>query len=364
MTTTHAVAARRADQPLSVWPHRSRSIALVALAALAAAGLGGCSGGNLLGNSSSEQTQALAPPVQVPAKPAVSQSKVALATIVGAPDAINKQLTSQLTSSLQKQNVAVAAAGDKADFTLRGYMVAAKEKTNVKVSYIWDLTDGSGKRANRIQGEEFVNGGDAREPWGVVTEQLTQTVADKTASQLAASLPGLTAVASNSTAPVGVGAPAPQAQQMQTASLPAPGAGAARGAFAGTLVSVGSGAPGDGNTSLMAAMRDELVQAGVTSSQPGQPSYTVVGKVTVGAVKDGKQSIRIDWKVSDPTGVVLATVSQNNDIPSGALNGPWGSIANDAAQGAAVKIKTLIEENQSGASASRGPVRREVRSKT
>ena len=42
---------------------------------------------------------------------------------------------------------------------LRGYIVAARDKTSTKVSYIWDVTDPTGKRVNRITGEEVV--GDA-----------------------------------------------------------------------------------------------------------------------------------------------------------------------------------------------------------
>ena len=366
MTTTCAVAARQADTQL--WPHAiinvfSRNAALAVLVGLVAGGLGGCSGGSILGNNS-EQTQTLAtpPPAQSPvqAQPA-SQSKLAMAPIVGAPDAINKQVGQQLQTALEKQRVQITKPGEKADYTLRGYMVAAKEKAGVKVSYIWDLTDANGKRANRIQGEEFANGGDAKDPWAVVSEPITQTISDKTATSLAASLASLPAVASNTSAPVGVGAQS----QVQTASLPnTPAAPGATGRSSGALVTAVTGAPGDGNTSLVSAMRDELTHAGIAAAQPGQSSYTVVGKVTVGTTKDGKQSIRIDWKVTDPNGTVLATVSQNNEIITGALDGTWGGIANDAAQGAVVKIKTLIEENQTGISASRGPVRREVRSKT
>ena len=361
MTTTCAVAARRADKPHSVLPHRSTKFVL---AAFVAVGVAGCSGGSLLGNSN-EPAQTIATAAQAPTKvQPVSQSKVALAPIVGAPDAINKQMAAQLQSALEKQRVAVATGGDKADYTLRGYVVAAKDKAGVKVSYIWDITDLAGKRVNRIQGEEFASGGDGRDPWSAVSEQLTQTISDKTAASLATSLSSLPALASTANAPVGVGAAGAQSQPMQTASLPNPAAANAARSSSGTQVLTVTGAPGDGNTSLMAAMRDELVSSGISAAQQGQPSYTVAGKVTIGAVKEGKQAIRIDWKVTDPGGAVLATVSQNNEIATGALDGAWGAIANDAAQGAAVKIKTLIEESQTGNSSARGPVRREVRSKT
>jgi len=100
-------------------------------------------------------------------------------------------------------------------------------------------------------------------------------------------------------------------------------------------------------------MRSELQRAGIGAAAGGQRAYSVAGKVTVGPVKDGKQSIKIDWRVTEPGGALLATVSQNNDIQAGSLDGQWGNIASDAAQGAAARIKQLIEDHRA-AGASRG----------
>lgn len=354
MTTTCAVAACDASRPQN---HRRSSLAIVA--ALVCAGLTGCGTSGILGGNSEPPPTVAAAAPQAPQ--AVAQTKVTLAPIVGAPEAVGSQMAAQLQSALEKQRVQVAQAGEKSDYTLRGYMVAAKEKTNIKVSYIWDLTDPAGKRANRIQGEEMVKAGTG-DVWTAVSPQVTQTISEKTATSLAASLASLTPSTSTAGAPVGVGAP-PASTPMETASLQSAPSATSR-ATAGTKVASVSGAPGDGNSALENAMRQELQQAGLGAGQAGQASYTVAGKVTVGAAKDGKQPVRIDWKVTDPAGATLATVTQNNDIVAGALDGQWGAIANDAAQGAAVKIKTLIEENQTGASASRGPVRREVSKKS
>jgi hypothetical protein len=157
---------------------------------------------------------------------------------------------------------------------------------------------------------------------------------------------------------VGVGAPASAVARSEvtpasastTGSIErgAPALPAASGA-ALALVPAVVGAPGDGNTSLSAAMRQELSQSGVGSAGPGQRAYSVAGRVSVGAVKDGKQPIKIDWRVTDPGGALLATVSQNNEIQAGALAGAWGPIASEAAQGAAPRIKDLIEEHKVGA---------------
>ena len=153
--------------------------------------------------------------------------------------------------------------------------------------------------------------------------------------------------------PVGAGVSTAAPQQVAAvtaAAAPTTGSinpGAAPGAVVAIIPAV-TGAPGDGNAALASAMRQELQQAGLSNGNPGQKGYTVAGKVTAGAVKEGKQSIKIDWRVSDPAGGLLATVSQNNDIQAGALDGSWGNIASDAAQGAASRIKQLIDEHRAG----------------
>ena len=87
---------------------------------------------------------------------------------------------------------------------MRGYIVAAREKTKAKISYIWDVTDQSGKRVHRITGEE-VAAGAGKDPWAAVTPQVVQSIADKTATQIASWLPNAVGipVATNTTPVVG-----------------------------------------------------------------------------------------------------------------------------------------------------------------
>jgi hypothetical protein len=113
------------------------------------------------------------------------------------------------------------------------------------------------------------------------------------------------------------------------------------------LVAPVSGAPGDGQKSLTAAIKKRLNAGGVKlTSSSGGNVYTVKGIVSLVDASGGKQSIRIDWQVIDPKGRRLGTVSQQNTIPRGSLNGPWGPIA-DAAAGAAADgiIKLLPRSN-------------------
>jgi hypothetical protein len=207
-----------------------------------------------------------------------------------------------------------------------------------------------------------------------VTPEITQTITDKTATSIATAVAGLAPRSGNALAPVGVGAP-PSGARTQAVSTPVASVATATTATTGSIprgpaitglaaiVPGVTGAPGDGNTSLAAAMRQELQTAGVGIAGAGQSGYTVAGKVTMGAKKAGKQPIKIDWRVTDPSGQHLATVTQNNEIGAGALDGPWGSIANDAAQGAAVKIKTLIDNDRASGKTS-GAQRSAARSRS
>jgi len=103
------------------------------------------------------------------------------------------------------------------------------------------------------------------------------------------------------------------------------------------------GAPGDGSTSLTTAIQRELQNKGVSLLDRATPaSYRVEGNVTLGASREGKQPIQIEWVVRDPNGKKLGTVSQKNDIPEGSLDGSWGRVADQAAGAAVQGILKLL----------------------
>lgn len=353
MTTIDAAAARHTRSPY----------ALLALFALLGAGLTGCGSGSSLfsndGTTAAPQTSVAqpAPPV---AKP---QSRIALAPVIGAPDAVAKQLSTQLADAMAKQRVTVASAGDRADYTVRGYIVAAKEKAGTKVSYIWDVTDPSGKRVNRVTGEEVVAGAqNTKDPWSVVSPQLMQTIADRTATQIAGALPApseqSTASLQASASPqAGTGQasvpatasaqPAATRQQQQVAAAATQGgAGAGSNDIRMVMPSV-NGAPGDGSQSLASALQRELSKNGVGVADRVTPTaYRVEGKVFVGQGREGRQPIHIDWIVKDGQGNRLGTVTQKNEVEQGTLDGAWGQTAEMAAAAAAQGILKLMQPGQ------------------
>lgn len=351
MTTIDAVKAGRL-----------RKFAFAGIAAVFAIGLGGCeTSSNLLGSASPGPT-ALSPPppsdtpAAVAQAPAAAQSKIAIAPVIGAPDSVGKQLQSQLTSAVTAKNIAVASGpADKPDYTLRGYVVSAREKSGTKVSYIWDVTDPAGARKNRITGEEILPASDNKDPWAGVTPQITQSIADKTAASMASWLPGqkgapVASAGGGASVQTAAATPA-DALGATKAAAGGPTTGSLGGAPAGSITAIVpsvTGAPGDGGVALTSALQRELSRSGVQlANAPGGGVYKVEGKVAVGEAKDGKQPIQIDWNVKDPAGKKLGTVSQKNEIPQGTLDGAWGKTADAAAAAAAQGILKLLPQQKS-----------------
>jgi uncharacterized lipoprotein YmbA len=282
-------------------------------------------------------------------------AQVAIAPIIGPPESVSKDLQAQITSDLERQSIRVAKApGEPSQYTLRGYIVSSMEKKGgkAKVSYIWDVTDGTGKGVHRVSGEETSSTGKSKDPWAGVSAAVVQSISTKTVSSIASWLPtqGAPAVA-NGTPPSGL---------VQTTAATQPAAPTyASTAPPGTTSSIGkpgsimarvptvTGAPGDGSATLRSALQRELARNGIAlADTPSPQTYTVEGKVAMGAGKDGKQAITIDWNVSDPDGKKLGTVSQKNDVPQGSLDGAWGKTADAAAAAAAQGILKLLPQQQ------------------
>jgi hypothetical protein len=326
--------------------------------------LSGCESSTSLFGSSSSPEASLNPTQS--AQPVVL-TRVAIAPVIGAPDAIARQLQQDVTSALDKSKVTVVNTADAPQYTLRGYIVAAKEKSSTKVSYIWDVNDNAGKRVNRITGEEAIAGVPGKDPWSLVTQPITQTIAQKSASSFGAWLPSSpVAQAAIASVPSGVGAAgnpnsvamnsavngavngatngtSTQALRPQPISANGPATGSLGRDTVAAFVPAVSGAPGDGSSALTTAIQAELTKNGVSlADQSSAAPYKVEGFVKVGQPRDGKQAVQIDWQVKDPAGKKLGTVSQKNEIPEGSLDGAWGRTADAAAAAAAQGILKLL----------------------
>lgn len=354
MTTIDSAAVRRAKT----------SLTLATFAAFVGLTLAGCGTTTGLFTEASDSSAASTDLLANNSAAAAQASQVAIAPVIGAPEQIASQMQTALGTSMQSRQIAsTSGTSAAAAYTLRGYIVAAREQAGTKISYIWDVNDRTGNRVNRITGEEIATSGASRDPWASVTPQVISTIADKTAASLAtwlqtqtpvapAAVAGAsiqkTAVQTSSAASTGVTTAADTASQVASttpAALGTTGSIQRGGALTAVVPSV-TGAPGDGSVSLTRALQSELSRNGVSMAQNQQAgSYRVEGSVKVGQGSNGKQPIQIDWDVKDLKGKKLGTVSQKNDIPQGSLDGAWGQTANAAAAAAAQGILKLMKEN-------------------
>ena len=306
-----------------------RRIASVALAAFALAFLSGCGGGP--GGPSSGGILSGATGWFG------GSTKIAVAPIIGTTPEVAQQMTAALVAAGKDRNLTLLPDGGKATYTLRGYLVASSEKRGSKISYIWDVNDAQGSRVARISGDEVIATRSGSDPWSGVDSAAIRSIAGKTTSQLAASL---SRGGGSASAPAAVSDRAPAA----TASTPTASVASPRAA--GVVVAPVSGAPGDGQRSLTTALKKRLYAGGVKLANGTAANvYMVKGSVKLVEASGGKQSIRIDWLVLDPSGKKLGTVSQQNTIPKGSLNGPWGAIADAAAGAAADGIIKLLPKS-------------------
>ena len=356
VTTIDAAAA---------WGVRKKAL-LAALITGLGIGLGGCETGASLfgGSSSSASSDGTSIAAQVPA--AVAPAKIAVAPVFGPSETIAKSLHGQMVTAIEQQKITVAKnTTDKSEYTLRGYFLSSKKGNKTSISYVWDVTDPTGKRLNRIAGEELVDTASGRDPWTSVTPQVGEKIASKTATNLSTWLPTV----APATPPSAVGAPptptsgstAPNNGNIPMAAVPPAGAppqtatGALPGAPPTATGSIGregaisamvptvTGAPGGGSLELTNAIQRELTKNGVTLTPGGGgQAYKVEGKVIIGQITNGKQAIEIEWQVKDPTGKKLGTVSQKNNIAAGSLDGPWGKIADMVAEAAVKRIVELL----------------------
>lgn len=329
----------------------ARRVALPLIGGLIALFLAACETSS--STSGDAVSSSLASAQQVKSKP------IAFAPVIGAPAKVSSKMNELLVASAGQKNIPVVAPKE-AEYTIRGYLVAAADAKGTKLSYIWDITDKGGKRAKRIQGDELIEGKKGGDPWSLVDEAAMQRVAAKTADDLIAWMPasgGPASTASTSQA----AQPAPQAAEPQqrasrsqeaTANVmavqqpaPTPAAQPASRGPAIAMVPPVTGAPGDGVDSLTAAMRRHLEQAGVKLIEGNDPTaYTVRGSVQLGSPDGGQQPITIRWLVVDPSGKTMEkAVVQRNKVPEGSLNGSWGQVADLAAGEAARSVAKLIK---------------------
>jgi hypothetical protein len=312
---------------------RVAAILLTAIFAASLAGCGGGSGGPGSGLLSSAGNLF------------GSSKRMSLAPVIGAPQNIAQDFSQALVDAGKDRNLTIVPGGAKEPYMLRGYLIASTERRGAKISYIWDVTDAKGARVARVSGDETVPNRTGSDPWSGVDAAFLRSLAGKTTSEIAAAMGGGGAAVATASAPAATPAAATSTPATTTAAAPT-AAVQPRGPVQALVPQV-TGAPGDGSRSLTTAIKKRLYSGGVKLANAGAGAnvYTVKGTVKLTAASAGKESIRIDWQVINPAGKRLGTVSQQNVIPKGSLNGPWGAIADAAANAAADGIIKLLPKS-------------------
>jgi hypothetical protein len=105
-----------------------------------------------------------------------------------------------------------------------------------------------------------------------------------------------------------------------------------------------TGAPGTGDKDLTISMRAALRRIGFQLTETeAEAAYLVQGEVAVTPEGERSEKVSIRWHlVRTSDGELLGTVTQNNKIPAGALDGRWGAIAYDIAQGGIAGLGDLF----------------------
>lgn len=105
------------------------------------------------------------------------------------------------------------------------------------------------------------------------------------------------------------------------------------------------GLPGDGAASLSRALTVALRAADLPlAERPGDGEILIVCNVVLGPAQGSWQEVKVNWAVIRASdGSELGRIDQQNRVPLGSLNGPWGPAAHGIAEGAALGIKELVE---------------------
>ena len=139
------------------WIRRIASAAVAVVAVACLSGCGGGPGGASSGGIFSSATSLFG-----------GSKKIAVAPIIGTTPQVAQQLSDALVTAGSDRGLTIVSEGSKANYTLRGYLIATTEGKGAKVTYIWDVNDAGGQRVARVSGEEVVAGRAGADPWANV----------------------------------------------------------------------------------------------------------------------------------------------------------------------------------------------------
>ncbi len=273
-----------------------------------------------------------------------SVSSLSVTVIDGMSEQNAQKLQKHLKTELASQKISLVSEPQKAAFSLKGYgSVSSANRTTTLVN-IWDVHDVKGRKVHRIISEETGPESPAKDPWSAVNSTLLAKAAKSLAIQYSAWSRGKKLTGSAKMAK-----PASATPPIATASIPirktAPKPRKAIPPASKHILSVSvAGASESGNTELKRALKSAMNRSGYQlTTSTGHASYRLAVQIKLGAPESGRQSIAIDWSLSDRNGKHIGTIKQRNQVRSDRLNRNWPSTAKGAASAAAGEIIKLMQ---------------------
>ena len=274
---------------------------------------------------------------------------ISIAPIEGGPPAAASKLGAAVASALVKHDIPASdRTTNLTSYLLYGRLVAQRPRAGQEtIAAHWQLQDAAGhlvgERITRLEApaKTWETGADA------VIAQLAEASAAKIAPLLAdepppgaAAAAGQSEAASRAETTAGKAeATARKAGKAEIAAAKTEQAGRPRVAIRPV-----SGAPGDGAKSLANAIATILKRQDLTVIDDANAKADVIldGQVTIAPVKPDKQHVKIVWHVRRADGAEIGTVGQENDVPKGMLDGPWGDVAYSVAIAGADGLMQVI----------------------
>jgi hypothetical protein len=240
-------------------------------------------------------------------------ASVSIAPIEGEPASVVEKLGTAVASALLKRDIPASdTTTSLGSYQLYGRVVEAHpQRGKASVTAYWRLEDAKG----RTVGEPTARLEAEPSEWQTGDAQAIERLAKLSADGLA-----------------------PLLVEEEEAPVEAAAEGRTRVAIRDI-----SGAPGDGAKSLAAAVTAILRRQDLAIVESGKPAdLTIEGEVSVGPVKANQQHVKILWRVRRADGVEIGTAGQENDVPGGLLNGPWGDLAYSVAIAAGDGLMQLV----------------------
>ena len=131
---------------------------------------------------------ALAAPATVQSAPAVNAAIAAtqleIVPLTGAPSGAVAPLSRAMADRGREIGLPFAQRGGT--HRLKGFFSVNDDGREVRVVYIWDVLDGSGRRVHRIRGQEVIPGSvNGSDPWSAVTRNAMERIGRDTIDRFA-----------------------------------------------------------------------------------------------------------------------------------------------------------------------------------